>query len=60
MQLKTIISADEIKRRDRERKAAIRRSKGMKEQDGDKDTQPWLALGISRRTYYTRKKNGLF
>jgi len=59
MQLKTIISADETKRRDRERKATIRRNKGMKEQEGDKDTQPWHALGISRRTYYTRKKNGL-
>ncbi|MQT93465.1 hypothetical protein [Pseudomonas helleri] len=59
MQLKTIISADETKRRDRERKSTIRRNKGMKEQEGDKDTQPWLALGISRRTYYTRKKNGL-
>ena len=58
-QLKTIISADETKRRDRERKATIRRKKGMKEQEGDKDTKPWLALGISRRTYYTRKKNGL-
>ncbi|WJM91616.1 hypothetical protein QDY63_01450 [Pseudomonas brenneri] len=57
--LKTIISADEIKRRDRERKTAIRRKKGMKEQEGDKNTQPWLLLGISRRTYYTRKKNGL-
>lgn len=58
-QLKTIISADETKRRGRERKATIRRKKGMKEQEGDKDRQPWLALGISRRTYYTRKKNGL-
>lgn len=58
--LKTIIDKDEVKERAKNRKYNERRAKGMKEQEGDKDTQPWLALGISRRTYYTRKKSGLF
>ena len=57
--LKTIISDDEKRRRDREKKEAIRREQGMKKQSGESKSEPWIALGISRRTYYTRKKNGL-
>ena len=57
--LKTIIDKDEVKERAKNRKYNERRAKGMKEQNGDKEKMPWLALGISRRTYYTRKKNGL-
>lgn len=57
--LKTIISDDEKRRRDREKKEVLRREKGMKKQTGEAKSEPWIALGISRRTYYTRKKNGL-
>lgn len=57
--LKTIISADEKRRRDKNKKTKIRRERGMKEQDGDSERKPWEAMGISRRTFYTRKKNGL-
>ncbi|GFZ60750.1 replication protein [Pseudomonas amygdali pv. eriobotryae] len=59
LQLKTIISADEKRRRDREAKRVMRRDMGMKEQEGDSQLQPWISLGISRRTYYTRKKKGI-
>lgn len=57
--LKTIISDDEKRRRDREKKEVLRREKGMKKQTGESKSQPWIELGISRRTYYTKKKNGL-
>lgn len=58
LHMKTIISADEKRRRDREAKRIMRRDIGMKEQEGDSQLQPWISLGISRRTYYTRKKKG--
>jgi len=57
--LKTIISDNEKRRRDREKKEILRREQGMKKQSGESKSEPWVALGISRRTYYTRKKNGL-
>ena len=57
--LKTIISDDEKRRRDKEKKELLRREKGMKKQTGESKSQPWIELGISRRTYYTKKKNGL-
>lgn len=58
--LKTIISDDEKRRRDREKKEVLRREKGMKCQSASEaKKQPWLELGISRRTYYARKKKGL-
>lgn len=57
--LKTIISDDEKRRRDKEKKELLRREKGMKKQEGESKSQPWIELGISRRTYYTKKKNGL-
>lgn len=57
--LKTIISDDEKRRRDREKKEVLRRERGMKKQTGESKSQPWIELGISRRTYYTKKKNGL-
>ncbi|WP_054996142.1 hypothetical protein [Pseudomonas ficuserectae] len=59
LQLKAIISADEKRRRNREAKRVMRRDMGMKEQEGDSQLQPWISLGISRRTYYTRKKKGI-
>ncbi|HEP7899100.1 TPA: hypothetical protein VDT19_002410 [Pseudomonas aeruginosa] len=58
--LKTIISNDEKRRRDREKKTIIRREQGMKcQSESEAKKQPWLELGISRRTYYTRKKRSL-
>lgn len=60
MSLKTIISADEKRRRDRDKKTIIRRELGMKcQSESEAKKQPWLELGISRRTYYTRKKQSL-
>lgn len=53
-QLKTIISPEEKQRR----RAQKRLDMGMKPQTGEAKTQPWVALGISRRTYYTLKKSG--
>ena len=50
--LKTIISPDEKQRR----RAQKRLDMGMKPQSGEATSQPWIALGISRRTYYSRKK----
>ncbi|WP_438269276.1 hypothetical protein, partial [Pseudomonas fragi] len=52
--LKTIISPDEKQRR----RAQKRLDMGMKPQSGEATSQPWIALGISRRTYYSRKKAG--
>jgi len=58
--LKTIISDDEKRRRDRDKKEILRRKQGMKcQSDSEAQKQPWLELGISRRTYYARKKKGL-
>lgn len=57
--LKTIISADEKKRRDREKKEVLRREKGMKKQTGESKSQPWKALGVGKTKYYEMKKNGL-
>lgn len=60
MSLKTIISADEKRRRDKDKKTIIRRELGMKcQSESEAKKQPWLELGISRRTYYTRKKQSL-
>ena len=52
--LKTIISPQEKQRR----RAQKRLDLGMKPQLGEATSQPWIALGISRRTYYSRKKAG--
>lgn len=57
--LKTIISADEKRRRNKDRKTVMRRSLGMKEQEGDKEKKPWISLGVGRTKYYEMKKNGL-
>lgn len=54
-ELKTIISASEKN----SRRAQKRLDMGMKPQTGEAKSEPWLALGISRRTYYSRKKAGL-
>lgn len=48
------------KERSRQRKAAIRRAQGAKpraeyEAASLSNTKPWLALGISRRTWYRRR-----
>lgn len=53
--LKTIISTSEKNLR----RAQKRLDMGMKPQTGESKSEPWLALGISRRTYYNRKKAGL-
>lgn len=53
--LKTIISASEKN----SRRAQKRLDMGIKPQTGEAKSEPWLALGISRRTYYSRKKAGL-
>ena len=53
--LKTIISTSEKN----SRRAQKRLEKGMKPQTGESKSEPWIALGISRRTYYTRKKKGI-
>ncbi len=53
--LKTIISTSEKN----SRRAKKRLDSGMKPQTGEAKSEPWLALGISRRTYYSRKKAGL-
>jgi len=53
--LKTIISTSEK----HSRRAKKRLDMGMKPQTGESKSEPWLALGISRRTYYNRKKSGL-
>lgn len=55
-ELKTIISASEKN----SRRAQKRLDAGMKPQSkSEAKNQPWVALGISRRTYYTKKKKGL-
>lgn len=53
--LKTIISASEKN----SRRAQKRLDAGMKPHTGESKSEPWIALGISRRTYYTRKKKGI-
>lgn len=53
--LKTIISTSEKN----SRRAQKRLDSGMKPQTGEAKSEPWLALGISRRTYYNRKKSNL-
>ena len=53
--LKTIISTSEKN----SRRAQKRLDSGMKPQTGEAKSEPWLALGISRRTYYNRKKSSL-
>lgn len=57
--LKTIISFDEKRRRDREKKEVLRREQGMKKQTGESKSQPWKALGIGKTKYYEMKKDGL-
>lgn len=51
------------KERDRQRKAAARRAAGIKprpqfESQSVEHTKPWLAQGISRRTWYRRRGTG--
>lgn len=51
------------KQRDRDRKAKQRRAAGMKprkvyEQQSITSAQPWIAEGISRRTWYRRRGTG--
>lgn len=54
--LKTIISTSEKN----SRRAKKRLDAGMKPQsESEAKNQPWLTLGISRRTYYTKKKKSL-
>ncbi|EBF2934971.1 hypothetical protein FHH00_05100 [Salmonella enterica] len=53
--LKTIISTSEKN----SRRAQKRFDAGMKPHTGESKSEPWNALGISRRTYYNRKKAGL-
>ena len=51
----TIIDDVEKAQRAKERMEYIRRHKGMKKQENDVHTKPWIELRISRRTYYRRK-----
>ena len=53
--LKTIISPGEKQRR----RAQKRLDLGMKPQTGVTKSEPWVQMGISRRTYYRRKQAGL-
>lgn len=52
----TIIDEVEKARRAKSRMEYIRRHKGMKKQENDTQIKPWVELGVSRRTYYRRKK----
>ncbi len=61
--LKTIISPELAKtrrlERDKIRKVQERRENGARSHaDSERKRQPWEALGISRATYYRKKKNG--
>lgn len=58
-QLKTIISADMSRERQKDRESHRRFERGAKPHSLSKERQrPWETQGISRRTYYRRQKNG--
>lgn len=66
--LKVLIDKDEKRRRDRENTMQKRREAGTMERvewlaetkaNSQEGQKPWEAMGISRATYFNRKKNGL-
>jgi hypothetical protein len=58
-EMRKIRVAREQREKDRKRKEATRRANGAKPQaESAARTKPWEALGISKATYYRRKKRG--
>jgi hypothetical protein len=59
-QMRTIISRQEKRRRDAERHSAARRAAGIPERIRYVGARPWDGSGISRATWFRRRRSGLF